>query len=329
MAKRHTAVDGSWQSIVERLQEQVLASSGEDAFEEIFKLFVAKLYSEITDQESRFRCDVKGLSATELLNRLLGEANVNWPGIVPLPVETRLPESLLRLCIDCLATQRVNTADFEAIDSVFEFLVSQSSKGTKGQFFTPRHIIECCVRLVAPTREEVVVDPACGSGGFLVHALQYVKRESKPELDVSNYCLENLWGFDFDRRAVQVSKALMLVAGKGNASIYQLDSQQRDKIGTLLLDEQSETGGIPRMTIEDAMRSRKPGFSGFDVILTNPPFAGDIRDQSLLDKYQLGVHYKRIERDALFIERCISLLRANGRIAIVVPHNKLANSKWN
>ncbi len=85
-----------------------------------------------------------------------------------------------------------------------------------------------------------------------------------------------------------------------------------------------ENSEISYLTIEDVCRSRLRRHKGFDVILTNPPFAGDVREKHLLESYTLGKGQSRIERDVLFLERCVQLLRPGGRMAIVLPHNKYA-----
>ena len=79
-----------------------------------------------------------------------------------------------------------------------------------------------------------------------------------------------------------------------------------------------------RATDQSERSLRESGDPGFDVILTNPPFAGEVRDRQILDGYELSRGKARIERDILFLERCLQLLRPGGRMAIVLPHNKLA-----
>lgn len=82
------------------------------------------------------------------------------------------------------------------------------------------------------------------------------------------------------------------------------------------------------LTIEDVCRSRLRRHRGFDVILTNPPFAGEVRERQLLDEYAVAAGKSRIERDVLFVERCVQLLRSGGRMAIVLPHNKFASENF-
>ncbi|HSE20473.1 MAG TPA: N-6 DNA methylase [Pyrinomonadaceae bacterium] len=88
------------------------------------------------------------------------------------------------------------------MDSFFEFMVARTAKGAKGQYFTPRYVVEFCVRMLQPQKPETVVDPACGSGGFLIHALNYVRQHHNlSKLQAAEYCKTKLWGFDIDPRA--------------------------------------------------------------------------------------------------------------------------------
>ena len=82
------------------------------------------------------------------------------------------------------------------------------------------------------------------------------------------------------------------------------------------------------LTIEDVCRSRRRRHNGFDIILTNPPFAGELRERHILDGYRASYGKTRAERDVLFIERCIELLRPGGRLGIVLPHNKFAGTAF-
>jgi len=200
------------------------------------------------------------------------------------------------------------------MDGFFEFMVAKTAKGSKGQYFTPRHVIELCVRMLKPKPGETILDPACGSGGFLVHTLNYVR-----PTDPAKYCESKLWGFDMDARAIRVAKALMLLAGDCSTNIIRLNSLLQPSMGNLFSEEESA------LTIEDVCRSRMRKHKGFDVILTNPPFAGEVRERQLLDGYAVAATKPRIERDVLFVERCIQLLRPGGRLGIVLPHNKFAS----
>lgn len=138
------------------------------------------------------------------------------------------------------------------------------------------------------------MDPACGSGGFLVHTLQWMSTNTIYNSRNMDRAEKTLRGVDIDARAVRVAKALLVIAGGSSDGIM---------LGNSLLGE------------EEAVA---------DVILTNPPFAGNVREEALLARYELASSKRSIERDVLFVERCVKLLKPGGRMAMVLPHNKLA-----
>ena len=171
-----------------------------------------------------------------------------------------------------------------ALDNLFEGIISRTSRGERGQFFTPRHVVEAAVRIAAPQPGQRVLDPACGSGAFLIAARRFC-----PAVDIR--------GQDFDPRAVQVARTLIAVSGGRPSAITCADSL--------------------RQTPEPA-----------DVILTNPPFAGEIQDAALLAGSEITALCRRVERDALFIERCVGLLKPGGKLVAVLPHNKVGALAW-
>lgn len=325
MAKRHMNRVGDLESVFGRLEELVLANSGEDEFEEIFKLVVAKLWDELQQEGRGFVAFPQEARTFEQICGLLKNATKDWSGILEKGTVPLLTPEHLQVCVEVLAPHRLADSTLHVMDSFFEFLVGRSSKGAKGQYFTPRHVVELCVQMLRPGKDEKVLDPACGSGGFLLHTVEYQKsRAGKVSSTfLEKYCSRYLWGFDIDARAVHVAKALMVLAGDGSSNILRLNSLLKPDMGGLFPIAGSDGNGSA-LTIEDVCRSRLRRHKGFDLILTNPPFAGEIREQSVLDGYQLTLGKQRAERDIIFLERCVELLRPGGRMAIVLPHNKFA-----
>lgn len=325
MASRHRMRSGDWESVFGRLEELVLANSGEDEFEEIFKILIAKLFDELVNQgHAEFGVgESAGATATRIQDLLIA-AQARWDGIFEGPPVSRLTDEHLAICVEALEPYSLLDTNLEVLDGLFEHLVSKSSKGSKGQYFTPRHVVDFCVRVLSPKSTESVVDPACGSGGFLIHALTYQREsEGTPKLTGGG-----LWGFDFDARSIQVAKALMLIAGGDEANLYRLNSLLTPRGSLTLLESSDRDTTTPRVSIEDVVRSRARRHQGFDVVLTNPPFAGEIRERHVLDTYDLATRKSSMERDVLFLERCVQLLKPGGRMAIVLPHNKFASPTW-
>lgn len=319
MAKRHTNQVGDLQSMFLHLEELVLANSGENEFEEVFKLLVAKLWDERC-ATTLFRAYPDQTETAKTIGHLLRQADKNWPGVLEEPVSRLTPEHLT-VCVESLERHTISNEGLEVMDGFFEFLVAKAAKGAKGQYFTPRHVVELCVRMLKPKADETVLDPACGSGGFLVHALNFVRR-TLTDGETKDYSSAKLWGFDIDGRAIRVAKALMVLAGDASANVIRLNSLLQPSTSGLFGEEE------PSLTIEDVCRSRIRRHKGFDIILTNPPFAGEVREKHLLERYAVAARRPRAERDILFVERCLQLLRPGGRMAIVLPHNKFASESF-
>jgi type I restriction enzyme M protein len=304
MTRRHRFRHGDWESAALRLDEIICAHSGEDPFEEALKLLVAKLAHEMEAARTAFLARHRGDGAVGEVNRLLRVAGERWRGMLEPGATTRLSGPELVRCASVLNRVRLFADDLVGLDAIFEFMVSKASKGQKGQYFTPRHVIAEVVAMVRPTAGERVVDPACGSGGFLRHALLQA-----PQCSV--------WGFDQDPRVLRVARVMLAASGQAPARLMRVDSLRRP-------ERQLRARLAP--VLEDLMRAQEPRFMGFDVVLTNPPFAGDVGCE-YADGYELAAGH-RVERDVLFLERCVELLKPQGRLAIVLPHNKVGAERW-
>lgn len=327
MAKRHTNRVGDLESLFLRLEELVLANSGEDEFEEVFKLLIAKLWDEKNSGGVRFTAKANESDTFAMVSELLSEAEKGWPGILEPGSKPLLTAEHLQVCVQALTPHRLGDEAFEIMDGLFEFLVAKGSKGAKGQYFTPRHVVELCVRILKPKADDLVLDPACGSGGFLVHALNYVRNTHGKlnQKQLVDYCANKLWGFDIDARAIRVAKALLVLAGGGDSNVIRLNSLLTPEMTRQLSIQPEAVDPLGNMlAVEDVCRSRLRHHKGFDLILTNPPFAGEVRESQILSGYDLARGKGRVERDILFVERCVDLLRPGGRLAIVLPHNKFA-----
>jgi len=236
------------------------------------------------------------------------------------------------------------------MDDAFEYLLPTEAKKKKGQFFTPRHVVEMCVRMLNPKRNEYVMDPACGSAGFLLHAMEWcypARDHEKREQRKFKYASKYLWGIDFETRAAKTARALMLIAGDGHTNIFGPDVSSLDpKTWYETASGQDLMHGLrqakltaKKIPANDTLRDDDHAWEyfenfKFDVILTNPPFAGEMKDRKMLAHYELAKPaLKRAkdkapkeERDVLFIERVLKMLKPGGRAAIVLPQGKFNNS---
>lgn len=336
-----------FKSIILQLEELVLANSGEDEFQEIFKIIFAKLYDEAEakerkNRELQFRWFPKEPQKTyERIEFLFEKAVERWPGIFDEHDRIKLTPQHLNVCIGPLERIRLLGANMRIMDDAFEYLMTKVSKGAKGQYFTPRYVIDMCVKMLTPKKREYVIDPACGSGGFLIHTMDYVwknhYKKGAHEHFIYDYAARYLFGLDFDHRAAKIARALMLIAGDGRSHVFKINSlDPREWLNGSSdgmhaqweLSQLAEKKPSGIIQLEQAWEYYK-NFK-FDVLLTNPPFAGEIRDRELLRQYELAEPSLRRkqpkeERDILFLERCLQFLKPGGRMAIVLPQGKFNN----
>jgi type I restriction enzyme M protein len=349
----------NFKKIIQDLEELVLANSGVDEFNEIFKIIFAKIWDEKEANENRrdrpnkevhFKKFDDADLTYETINTLFKKASAEWQGVFEDNESIKLKKDHLQVCIGPVEPVRLMGSNLRIMDDAFEYLLPTEAKKKKGQFFTPRHVIEMCVRMLNPKDYEYVMDPSCGSAGFLLHAMEWAVPAHTPQ-DQKNrkhdYASKYLWGIDIEPRAAKTSRALMLIAGDGHTNIFGPDVSGLDprdwytnKSGKYLMTQLSKTqllkNPIPDgETFTDKEKAWEYfGELKFDLILANPPFAGEVKEKNILTHYELAKPaLKRAkdktakeERDVLFIERIIKMLRPGGRAAIVLPQGKFNNS---
>jgi len=331
--------------ILKILEELVLAGAGVDSFTEIFKLIYAKLYDEKEakkrkDGEVLFR-QSKDIQITfDAINRLFQSAVKEWPGIFFQHDKIELTPGHLSVCVAEFEKIKLLDSDLAVIDAAFEYLLPDVAKGSRGQYFTPRHVIDTAVKMLNPKDGEYAVDPACGSGGFLIHAMQYVWNNDLKNVDKAakiDYAKKYIYGIDFDDKPTKIARAMMLIAGDGKSHILKLNSLnpkewQGDESEKLHARAELQER-LAKFDDYDKNSDNKANFRHFDfnVLLTNPPFAGEIHETSLLKEYNLAKNDKgklrnKMERHILFIERALDMIRPGGRMAIVLPQGVLNNT---
>jgi type I restriction enzyme M protein len=332
------------QKIILDMENLVLANAGVDAFEEVFKLIYAKLYDESYAAQAarkakrylQFR--VGGATPREFkdkINALFDRAKDQWPGVfLRDDVIDLTPEHLLT-CGSKLENVKLFNSNLQVIDEAFEYLSLEVGKGKKGQYFTPRYVIDMAVKMLNPTADEFVIDTAAGSCGFTVHTIFHVWGNeftaSGPNPWQAAYAREKVYAIDFDPRSIKIAKALNLIAGDGRTNVYRANT-----LDPRTWSEEVKVGlrprllGFPNDLGKDRTNQENFRHFAFDVLLTNPPFAGDIMDPRILSQFDLarkpnGQWQKAVGRDVLFIQRNLEFLRPGGRMAIVLPQGRLNN----
>jgi len=194
----------------------------------------------------------------------------------------------------------------------FQELIGSSLRGDKGQYFTPRLVVDFMVEVIKPTSNEVVLDPACGTGGFLLSVLDYAKSKSSKS--------PILVGSDFDPMMTKAAETGLEMSGSASHILFNGNSLSNPSSSTSKIWKRYPLGSV-------------------NVILTNPPFGNaiPITDENILNQYRLAAKggYKKVEKtkglfnsqppEILFIERCYQWLAPGGRMGIVLPAGLMSN----
>ena len=224
------------------------------------------------------------LELKKKIQKLFDEAKAKWPGVFDEASQIQLSPSHLSIIIAGFQNIKLFNSNLQIIDEAFEYLVGKNAKGEKGQYFTPRVVIDMCVQMLNPQKKEYVVDTACGSAGFLVHTMQYVWKGLGTDEARKEYAGRYLFGIDFDEKSTKISRAIMLIAGDGKSHILNLNSLnpkewQGDEPEKLCARAELQER-LRCFDDYDKNRQNRDSFRyfDFDILLSNPPFAGEIKE---------------------------------------------------
>ncbi len=322
--------------------------SGTETFEEILKLLFVKIYDETYPQGTHV---IFGISETEYTQIMKGKKNTFESRIGDLFEKTRMKffeifhkSEIIKLKLTTLAFVVGQLQHFNLSKSkrdvkglAFQKFLYNHQRGNRGQFLTPEPIITLAVNMLKPKSHEKIIDPACGTGGFLDEIMNYIREKEfiniksidERKIIEENYGRYMLRGLDINKTMTRVVKMRMILKEINLAGIMCIDSLKEWKI----IDHEAKKNKI--------IGSIKP--RSFDLIFTNPPFGtqGKIKDKSYLKRFQLGYKWKKKEGSVfaitsqlqnsqvpniLFIERCIDFLKDEGRLAIVLPWGDFQNT---
>ena len=271
------------------------------------------------------------------IQRLFDEAKNQWKGVFPEYSTFELSDSHLSVCVSSLQDIKLFNSNLQIVDEAFEYLVSKSAKGEKGQYFTPRHVIDMCVKMLNPKRGEYMIDTAAGSCGFPVHTIFKLTGTLFSNAEIPPNDKEHVlkvFGIDFDEKTVRVARTLNLIAGDGETNVLHLNTLDYER-----WSDNTERNsrwvrrygdGFDRLKALRAEPEENRLFN-FDILMANPPFAGDIKERRILHQYTLGFKtdgkaQSKVGRDILFIERNLDFLKPGGRMAIVLPQGRFNNT---
>ncbi|HUT99467.1 MAG TPA: N-6 DNA methylase [bacterium] len=340
-----------------------------EAFFELLKVIFCKIFDEHNIghplefyAKSKERANPDGqLVIAGRIGRIFDAVKAQYPQIFEAADKIKLKPRSLAYIVSELQSYSFLGTDVDIKGKAYEEIVGSNLRGDRGEFFTPRNVVRMAVGMLEPTVDERVLDPACGTGGFLVVAMNYVgdvlrqafeeelgktqKEWSDTEKDtfarkIRQVAEENFIGFDLSTTLVKATKMNMVMNNDGNVNIFQCHSLLSPHEWEAHLREGvSKVLGIRASDIRNADTI---GF--FDVVMTNPPFGSEIpiRDATILSQYDLGYiweedkehpgAWRRTDRlqssvppEQLFIERCVQFLRPGGRMGIVLPDSILGN----
>jgi type I restriction enzyme M protein len=371
--KRHTlknAVEDNLLFVFKTCHNHIYATDGmqkQPAFFELLKVIFCKIEDErnlLKPLEfyaaSGERSNPDGqLTVQKRIARIFDHVKKKHSRIFDRGDEIKLKPRSLAYVVSELQKYSLLNTHIDIKGKAYEELVGANLRGDRGEFFTPRNVMHMAIEMITPSDDERVLDPACGTGGFLVIAMNRIIsllekqlcKELKKTKDnwgdddkrlfqerIREIATSNFFGFDLNPDLVKATKMNMVMNNDGSGNIFQTDS--------LLPPHQWEpefrTELAKSLTLPQSALRNPANIPIFDVIVTNPPFGSKIpiKDPHILEQYDLGHIWERqktprdrwtitkrlqssVPPEQLFIERCLQLLKPGGRMAIVLPDSIL------
>lgn len=313
----------------------------EEYARQIINIILCKLYDEKYTKPQdmlTFRAGV-GENPKDVKKRIVDrfkEAKQIYKDVLDDSDNITLDEKSLTYIVGELQAYSLMTAKRDVVGDAFEVFIHRALKGGQGQYFTPKNIVRTAIEILDPGCEDKIIDPACGSGGFLIEGLKYLHTKVEKMGEEMNWPEDmikeekiskaniNFCGIEKDTFLSKVVKAYMILMGDGKSGIFCEDS----------LNEPKDWGAKTRTRIQ---------LGGFDILLANPPFGAKIpvKGEKKLSQFPLGHKWKFDKKEKLwvksnkikdseapqilFLDRCLDLVREGGKLAIVVPDGVLCN----
>jgi type I restriction enzyme M protein len=321
--------------------------SSSEAFSEVLKLLFIKIEDEkdvtetmanfgVSEEEYDAIREGKATRFPERINELFDRVKRNYHDVFNENDRINLKTTTLSYVVGQLQNLDLRHSKRDVKGAAFQKFVYAHQRGERGQFFTPDPIINLIVKFLDPKPSDRILDPATGTGGFLVESMKHVwekhftkisdpRDRREHELD---FAKKNIRGIEINPTLSKVAKMRMILEDDGYTGIFSENSLEDWQILHRSAKESDVQGEV--------------GKGAFDIIMTNPPFgtAGRIDDRSFLERFDLGWKWKEEDGkwskdsklmnaqvpDILFIERCLDFLKDGGRMGIVLPDGDLTNS---
>jgi type I restriction enzyme M protein len=347
------AVGESLLQTFKRCHNYIAANQGvkkDQAFWELLKLIFCKIYDERT-KGLEFRVRSVERNSRDGQQRVMGRISGLFEKVKQTynHIFRESDEIFLNHRVVAYIASQIQGYDFlnspvDVKGTAYEEIVGANLKGDRGQFFTPRNVVKMAVTILHPNETHHILDPACGTGGFLIESLTHVieqiscdeqsqwadPKHASPEEKaarkerIGSYAASHIYGVDFDPDLVKATQMNMVMNNDGQGHLFSVNS----------LDN-------PHNWPKDVRKTLR--LESMDIVLTNPPFGSklEIDDPSMLEMYELarkwekredgtwwptGNYQKKIPPEVLFIERCWQFLKpGTGRMGIVLPDGILSN----
>lgn len=334
-------------SIFETIHNHIYANEGllkDKVFNEMLKIIFIKMVDEksssskcefrITAKERELVEEGKGKEFVQRIVDLFERVKTEYKDVFDRNERINLRPTTLAFVVSQLQKYNLRETPADVKGTAFQTFVYAHQRGDRGEFFTPHPILKLMVEMMNPTDGEMLLDPACGSGGFLVEAMRYVWNKFKetnpnvPAVDLIKYAHNYIRGIDFNPDLAKVAKMHMVLYDDGHTGIFSANSLE-------------DFDTLKKIATESLVSDIEP--EAFNIILTNPPFGskGKVTSKRILEQFDLGYKWVKDKNtgkwkktktlqngqvpDILFIERCLQFLKDYGRLAIVLPDGDLTN----
>ncbi len=312
----------------EEIHDYIYANDGlspQQTLEEFVKILFVKIFDEnkklnqfkiSTEEWNDLKSGKIVYTITERTASLFEQTKQSYRDIFDSDDRIRISPIALGFTINKLQGIALVNSSQDAKGLAFQKFLSHHEKDGQGQFFTPEPVIDFCVAMMQPKPNETIIDPTCGSGGFLMSALKYLQN-NYAELDTKSVVSSNLFGLDINKSIARIAKMKLLLEANGKTNVLCTNSLED----------------------LDSLKLSLSHSGGFDLVLANPPFGAKITNPSTLSNFDLGYKwtnhngeyhktksvYPNQNAEILFIERCLQLLKEGGRMAIVLPNGNFEN----
>jgi len=286
------------------------------AFDEFSKILMTKIYDErFTPMGKQYQFQIlPGDTPTKVANRIKKLYDkVKERNSKVFKAKINLSNRIVYEIVKILQDISLRATDLDVKGRAFEKFLGKMFRNEYGQYFTPRTVVDFMVKFLDPDEQDIIIDPACGSGGFLLysmmHVIEKIKKKYNEDKDSINritweFSHKQIFGIEINDKIARIAMMDMIIHEDGHTNI---------ECNNALLDFDKF----------DRVKDIRP--NKYSIILTNPPFGAIIKDKNILSKFELGKSKVSQKSEILFIERCLELLKEGGRLGIVVPDSILTN----